>query len=517
MAPSFCTTETQYGKLEGLEMDGVSVFKGIPYGKNTGGEYRFKPPQEPLPWAGTRRATEYGATALQAPIRRNSLFNWLNCQAPSSEDCLNLNIYTPSNDSKKRPVMVYLHGGAFSYGSSSAQILDGSNFAKSQDIVVVTLNHRLGITAHLCSGQASESEFGDSSNSGILDIIQALKWVKNNISVFGGDPNNVTIFGQSGGGAKVALLMRAPLSKGLFQRAIIQSTASGFYAQSVDEALKATHQVLQHFNLPSQQFRALCAVSPLALVEAMKAVTLKNNGFDYFRPINDDRTLLSDESINWKPQVEEKVPVLIGYTHTEAAYYLSMNPGSFNLDIHEAIRRLKKFTHYPNDVLNDLINIYKSEHGNLTPSELLCQIAGDHMFRMPTLNTAEQLAQTGASRVYMYKFGLTPSLQHSLLGSPHTIELPFIFGNIHKADGLIDNNATNNQVMTDMMQAWANFARSGDPSTHAINWPEFDTNERKTMVFDTETKVKEDPDQAVRIALNSHPPYTPGNPINYWQ
>jgi para-nitrobenzyl esterase len=247
--------DTSAGRVRGVVIDGVNVFKGIPYGASTSGKNRFRAPVKPTPWTGTRDALAYGATAPQTSD--NSGTTAAGSPIQQSEDCLVLNVFTPGlKDSRKRPVMVWLHGGGFSSGSGSGRILDGTSLAHAHDVVTVTLNHRLNVFGYTHLGDAMGSEFAASSSVGLLDIVAALEWVRDNIAEFGGDPNLVTIFGQSGGGRKVATLMAMPGAKGLFRRAIIESGAV-LRLTAHEDAVKQTDLLLAELGLKAGQIREL--------------------------------------------------------------------------------------------------------------------------------------------------------------------------------------------------------------------------------------------------------------------
>ena len=227
--PGVPVVDTAFGKVRGAAVDGIKAFKGIPYGASTAGANRFMPPQKPAPWGGVREALDWAGHAPQAFAGRRrpevSRLSGTPDRVPVSEDCLTLNLWTPGLDAGRRPVMVWLHGGAFSYGSANTPRTAGANLARRGDVVVVSVNHRLNIFGFLDLAALGGEAFAHSGNAGVLDLVAALEWVRGNIASFGGDPGNVTIFGQSGGGGKVSALLAMPAAKGLFQRAIVMSGA----------------------------------------------------------------------------------------------------------------------------------------------------------------------------------------------------------------------------------------------------------------------------------------------------
>lgn len=504
---------TSTGMLKGFHNNDVMIFKGIPYAHTPDGSRRFKKPLK-LP-ASKQRITcqTFGNCAPQVEPPRNNHFSWLLNQSKSTEDCLNLNIYAPTDINKKIPVMVYFHGGAYSFGSATAPAVDGRYLAKAGKVVVITVNHRLGIFAHLSpTGTAQDSDHG-SANAGILDLIESLHWIQENIAAFNGDPSNITIFGQSGGAGKVAMLMRSPLAKGLFHKAILQSTANGFYAQPEAQAQSYTKSVLKYFGLSWGDFAKLREKETQELLNAMAQVKSLNDGFDPFRPTIDNKVIFEVSQEN--PLVHTDMPILIGCTETECTYYLTNNMDNLHLLQSELHRKIARFTGFSALKTNLLIEEYKSAFPSLNNYEMLSHITSDLMFKSPSFNTAEKLSSLGLEKIYTYLFSLNVSERYPYLGSPHTIELPFIFGTLNIAKDAIDQSTINHKVMQEMMLCWSHFAYTGKPYIKGVNWPAYNNKTRETMVFDKSNELVKDPFQINRSILSHYPKLKPGSSINF--
>src|SRR5689334_6840142 len=315
--------DTSAGKVRGAIVEGIKVFKGIPYGAPTSGKNRFMPPVKPAAWTGTREALAFGPTAPQTGD--NSGTTAAGSPAQQSEECLVLNVFTPGlKDGGKRPVMVWLHGGGFSSGSGSGRILDGTSLAHTHDVVVVTLNHRLNVFGYTHLGDAMGADFARSSSVGLLDIVAALQWVRDNITNFGGDPNVVTIFGQSGGGRKVATLMAMPDAKGLFHRAVIESGAV-LRLTTREDAVKHSDLLLTELGLTRGQARELQSVPIERLLAAnaavQKQIAPREPGMTPNSPMVDGTVIPGQPWDPHGPALSAQIPLLIGYARTEETLY----------------------------------------------------------------------------------------------------------------------------------------------------------------------------------------------------
>ena len=500
--------DTSSGKVRGYVNDGVYTFKGIPYGENTGGKNRFQPPV-PIRWSGVRDALEYGPRAPQneRPATEPHLA-WIRDTRPFNEDCLVLNVFTRAvNDSSKRPVMVYIHGGGFTSGASSAPGLDGTHLAQ-RDVVLVSLNHRLNVFAHLYLGDAEGGKYADSGNVGMLDVIAALQWVKQNIAQFGGDASNVTIFGQSGGASKVAVLMAMPPAQGLFHKAIVQSASSLLTMATREAAERNTQFFLTQLGLDKSKLAALHEVPVDTLLKAMPAGVKAAGMIDDYRPVIDGRSLRAHPFDPGAPQQSANVPMMIGWCETEARFSFSQNPKELELNRDQVRARVARFVGISEPEAEKLTQVYRSQRPKDTPGDIFAIIHGDHMYRRSVTRAAELKSAQGGAPAYLYLVNWKTPVLNGLLRTPHTMCIPFAFANVDIASGITGTGADRYRLQDEMAGAWVAFAKSGNPNHSALPaWQPYNANERPTMVFDRQTQLVRDPAREERMAFSSYPRY----------
>ncbi len=482
---------TTSGKIRGVVQENkVNAFRGVPYGAPTGGENRFMPPVKPEAWTGIKETVEWGPEAPQGPHTEIPEVAATIPKLSISEDCLHLNVWTNALDSRKRPVMLWLHGGGFTSGNGSYSMYDGANMARKHDVVVVTINHRLNSFGFLYLADIGGEKFKNASNCGILDAVAALEWVRDNVANFGGDPNNVTIFGQSGGAGKVSTLMAMPSAKGLFHRAIVQSGAN-LKGVSTDDATKTAQMLMEKLGVKTAE--ELQRVPMDQLVSA----TLSTRGLR-LAPVLDGKTLPSGPFDPTAPALSSGVPLLIGSTEFEVNFF--PNTHLDPIDDSELHAAVKQATRAGDAEVDKLIAVYRKGRPKATDIDLSQIIASDG-FRSPVITEAERKSEQPAP-VYMYYFTWKTPVHDGKLKAFHTLEIPFVLDNVDEAKSMTGSGADRYPLQDKMSGAWAAFARTGNPNHKGLpNWPVFKTDRRATMVFDNQCKVVNDPHGEERMAL----------------
>ncbi len=505
------------GKIRGYRRNGVYIFKGVPYGATTSGARRFMPAAPPEPWTGIRNALAYGRVCPQEDSAHFNtdgknlashdedafLLHRGSAVSVPGEDCLRVNVWTPEiNGSHQRPVMVYMHGGGYSGGSGHDLLsYEGESLARNHDVVLVNHNHRLNVYGYLNLEGIGGEEFSSSANVGMLDCVAVLEWVRDNIASFGGDPGNVTIFGQSGGGGKVAVLMAMPAAKGLFHRAIIQS-GPFLKALTPDYSQQVAEFTLNELGLSKSQERDLQTI-PVdrlsgAAAEAMRKVPQPTpslyDGFGVggWGPTVDGRTLPVHPFHPGAPALSADVPLITSTNLNESMNGLD-NPGANSMTEDELQRKVAAEFGGQSE---EIIAAYRHDYPDANPFGIYAVIATSR-WRIPAFLQAERKVAQGAAPAYSYIYAWRTPVLDNRVGTFHAAEISFTFDNAeicdHYSAGDPEAFALSKQIST----AWASFARTGNPNHPGLpHWPEYTAARRASMYFNAPSRMRNDPEGA---------------------
>jgi para-nitrobenzyl esterase len=494
---------TTSGDVRGyVATNGINAFKGIPYGDDTA-KRRFRAPVPPVPWAGVREAVQFASMAPQPAGRRGAT-------APAgspavSEDCLHLNVWTPAlHDGPRRPVLVYFHGGAYNGGSVNEDLYDGTRLSRRGDVVVVTVNHRLNGFGFLYLAELAGPEFADSGNAGMLDLVLALQWVRDNIREFGGDPGNVTLFGQSGGGAKCATLMAMPAARGLFHRVWTMS-GQQLTGRTRAHATETARTFLLNLGLTPNRIGELSSIPRERLVEAMRDGT--------WVPVTDGGALPRDPFAPDASPLSAEVPMVLGNTHDETRNLIGgASPALFSLSweaLPEAINRnVKQFI---GDLTAEkIVEEYRRLYSAYSPSDVFFAATTAARSWKGMVIESERRVQQGRAPTFVYYVNWPSPADGGKWRAPHTIDIPLVFDNVAQSPYTSLAADAAQKVADEMSEALIAFARTGNPATSRLPWARFELERRPTMIFDTATRVESDPRGAERKLFESAVYLQPG-------
>ena len=503
---------TGHGDVQGLQEDGIHAFLGLRYGKAPVGALRFMPPEAPDSWEGIADATSLGAPAMQmyspsgprtSEFTRQiqTIFPTLQEAKIDNEDSLFLNVWTPGTDDKKRPVMVWFHGGGYAYGSGGWEAYDGRNLAEKGDVVVVTVNHRLNAFGYMYLGDAFGEDYAKSGNLGNLDLVASLEWVRDNIEAFGGDPDNVTIMGESGGGSKVSHLLAMPDADGLFHKAIIQS-GPGVTSGKKEDAIETTTMILEEAGIETEaDLRAIPAEDLLAAArvvdEKLDAGGL--GGGAQLGPIVDEVVLPRNPFIPAAPEQSKDVPVMIGWNKDEMTIFMAAQPWFGELD-NEGLNKMAKGMGAQTEAL---VEHYRGVLGEDEAPTYVAIRAMGARFMQGSFVLADQKARQQGAPVYMYWLTYETDANDGIFKAPHTLDIPFMFDNVEESRVLV-GSGDGPVALGDMMSdAWISFARSGTPSSDRLpEWKPYTPDERNVMQLDVDPVLVQDPERGARQILS---------------
>lgn len=484
---NYVVAETTFGRVRGLRADGVNIFKGIPYGADTGGRNRFMPPQNPVSWTGIKDTFDYGPAAPQSDPASGLVQD-----GAESEDCLVLNIWTQGlNDGAKRPVMFWCHGGGFNRLSGASPRYDGTNLSLRGDVVVVTINHRLNMMGYTHFGDLDD-EFAVSGTVGMQDIVHALKWVQNNIEQFGGDPDRVLLFGESGGGRKVGTLLAMPSANGLYHRAMIESGAALRFPER-EHGTRMAELMLSKLGLSKNNIRAIQDVPLRNIMAAYHSLLnepdVSDVGGGVFVPIPDDNVLPYHPFYPEAAPVNPNIPVIIGANRTEMTFYAT--DADFQIDERSMTEKIRELVGENN--VRDVIDAYREANPDAPPWEIYFLVYSDSRYVMPSITMAERRSALTDAPVYLYYLTWESSAKNGRILSPHTLDIPFVFDNV-RSNALTMDSPRAIPLADKISDSIIGFARTGSPDVGKLPiWKPFNSASRATMVWNDVSEVVNDP------------------------
>jgi len=490
----FVTAQTTYGTLRGRDEDGIKVFRGIAYGASTAGARRFMPPAPPEPWKGVRDALEFGAVAPQPTAittEYGKLIGWDNHPGAMGEDCLVLNVWTPGiGDGRKRAVMLSIHGGGFVSGSGSTPGYNGKALARTGDVVVVTVNHRLGALGYCHLAELGGPEFAHSGVAGMLDLVAALRWVRDNIASFGGDPETVMVWGQSGGGAKTSGLLAMPSAQGLFRRAAVQS-GSALRLMTREIGTQLAERLLAKLDLDASRLRELQTVPFERLVAAQGAVAAETRSMG-FAPVVDGDAIARHPFDPDAPALSAEIPLIVSTTLDDGAM-----GGRFDIDdagVKLGLQKSKRTAPHAERIFD----AYRRVYPDVSPFLLNARIQTDRGARRAATAMVERKAAQGKAPAYLYLFAWPSPAAGGKFGAVHGVDVGLTF---NSAGGPLVGKTPEGQALAKQLSAaWIAFAKTGDPNNAEIpHWPAYDTEARATLILDRETRVENDPLRELRV------------------
>ena len=502
--------ETTAGRVRGSIVNHVNVFRGVPYAASTAGANRFLPPQKLEPWSRVRDALTIGPRAPQLVTPRVPEFAVMDRWEPQSEDCLNLNVWTPATDGAKRPVLVWLHGGSFTSGSAGYTLYDGANLARKHDVVVVGPNHRLNLFGFLYLGEIGGERYAN-GNVGMLDIVAALEWVRDNIERFGGDPKNVTVFGQASGGNKVSTLFGMPAARGLFHRAVAMS---GSQVRGIprEQATRTAELLLSRLGIRPNQLEELHRIPMRHLRDQIRdeGATADGMGRLPYGPVVEGRTIPAHMFDPVASDILADVPLMIGSTETEMTWNVNQiyDPLS-DAELQEEVMRTLRTDAEGAD---RVIATYRKGRPKASNLDVYLIVASDaSVFRTGTDLEADRKAAQRRAPVYKYYFQWYSPVRGGILRAMHTMDVPFAFYNQDIATAEVGVGEHQQMMAERLSGALVAFARTGNPSTALIPaWPTYDASKRATMVMNNEWRVVNNPygeeKAAIAAVVNRVPP-----------